>query len=266
MYYKINSTNKAFLDLIEKLLKKKITVPKETLIFYKYTNITMSVLEWVFGKQITPQERLKMNQRSLQKAIREIDRENRKLKLQDTKLTAEIKKLCKNGQIKQAKIKSKDLIRTKNYIKKFELMETKLNMINLRIQSIKTTDLMSKSVKEASGLLKAMNLGVNLPQLQKISMEFEKQNEIMDQKQEMMDDVLDDVFDEDNEDEEEEVDEFLAKIMDEIDVDLKGKLVNETPNSDLAFANSEKADESLAAPIAMGADDDLQARLNSLKR
>ncbi|CAI8499673.1 unnamed protein product [Hanseniaspora opuntiae] len=207
-----------------------------------------------------------MNQRSLQKAIREIDRENRKLKQQETKLTGEIKKMCKNGQIKQAKIKSKDLIRTKNYIKKFELMETKLNMINLRIQSIKTTDMMSKSVKEASGLLRTMNVGVNLPQLQKISMEFERQNEIMDQKQEMMDDVLDDVFDEENEDEEEEVDEFLAKIMDEIDVDLKGKLVNQTPNSDLTVTNAEAVNENPAAPIAMGADEDLQARLNSLKR
>ena len=226
----------------------------------------MSVFEWVFGKQITPQERLKMNQRSLQKAIREIDRENRKLKQQEAKLTGEIKKMCKNGQIKQAKIKSKDLIRTKNYIKKFELMETKLNMINLRIQSIKTTDMMSKSVKEASGLLRTMNVGVNLPQLQKISMEFERQNEIMDQKQEMMDDVLDDVFDEENEDEEEEVDEFLAKIMDEIDVDLKGKLVNQTPNTDLTGTNAEAVNENPAAPIAMGADEDLQARLNSLKR
>lgn len=226
----------------------------------------MSVFEWVFGKQITPQERLKMNQRSLQKAIREIDRENRKLKQQETKLTGEIKKMCKNGQIKQAKIKSKDLIRTKNYIKKFELMETKLNMINLRIQSIKTTDMMSKSVKEASGLLRTMNVGVNLPQLQKISMEFERQNEIMDQKQEMMDDVLDDVFDEENEDEEEEVDEFLAKLMDEIDVDLKGKLVNQTPNTDLTGTNAEAVNENPAAPIAMGADEDLQARLNSLKR
>lgn len=225
----------------------------------------MSVLEWVFGKQITPQERLKMNQRSLQKAIREIDRENRKLKLQETKLTTEIKKLCKNGQIKQAKIKSKDLIRTKNYIKKFELMETKLNMINLRIQSIKTTDLMSKSVKEASGLLKAMNVGVNLPQLQKISMEFEKQNEIMDQKQEMMDDVLDDVFGSEDEDEEEEVDEFLAKIMDEIDVDLKNRLGEQAPNAELPQTAAEGI-ESAASPIAMGADDDLQARLDSLKR
>ncbi len=56
---------------------------------------------------------------------------------------------------------------------------------------------MSKSVKEASGLLKAMNLECNLPQLQKISIDSKNKNEIMDQKQKMMDDVLDDVFDED---------------------------------------------------------------------
>ncbi|KAL6929004.1 hypothetical protein ACO0SA_002338 [Hanseniaspora valbyensis] len=224
----------------------------------------MSLMEWVFGKQITPQERLKMNQRSLQRAMRELDREKRKLEQQETKLVSEIRKMCKNGQIKQAKIKSKDLIRTKNYVKKFDVMSTKLNMINLRIQTIRSSDLMTKSLREATGLLNAMNRGINLPQLQKISMEFEKQNEMMDQKQEMMDDALDDVFEE--EDEEEEADEFLNQIMDEIGVDLKNKLNTNTPEENLEQNTLQEAQNEDSNRVAIGADNDLQARLDSLKR
>lgn len=40
-----------------------------------------------------------------------------------------------------------------------------------------------------------MNRSMNLPQLQKIAMEFEKENDIMDQRQEMMDDAIDDAMD-----------------------------------------------------------------------
>ena len=162
----------------------------------------MSLMEWVFGKQITPQERLKMNQRSLQRAMRELDREKRKLEQQETKLVSEIRKMCKNGQIKQAKIKSKDLIRTKN--------------------------------------------------------------EMMYQKQDMMDYGLDDVFEE--EDDEEEADEFLNQIMDEIGVDLKNKLNTNTPEENLEQNTLQEAQNEDSNRVAIGADNDLQARLDSLKR
>lgn len=223
----------------------------------------MSVMDWIFKKPLTPQERLKLNQRSLQKATRELEREKRKLEQQETKLISEIRKMCKNGQVKQAKIKAKDLMRTKNYIKKFDIMNTKLNMINLRIQTIRTGDLMSKTVREATGLLNAMNRGINLPQLQKISMEFEKQNEMMDQKQEMMDESLDDIFEE--EDEEEEADEFLNQIMDEIGVDLKSKL-NNAPAENLQSSPLQEVQNEELGKVAIGADESLQARLDSLKR
>jgi charged multivesicular body protein 2A len=47
-----------------------------------------------------------------------------------------------------------------------------------------------------------MNRQMNLPQMQRIMMEFEKQNERMEMKEEMMNDTMDDVFEGDNEEEE----------------------------------------------------------------
>ena len=43
---------------------------------------------------------------------------------------------------------------------------------------------------------------MNLPQIQKIMQEFEKQSEIMDMKEEMMNDVMDDAMGDDNDEEE----------------------------------------------------------------
>ena len=64
-----------------------------------------------------------------------------------------------------------------------------------------------------------MNRQMNLPALQRIAMEFEKENDIMDQRQEMMDDAIDDATG--MEDEEE--------VLDEIGIDL-GQAVSTHPS------------------------------------
>lgn len=48
----------------------------------------------------------------------------------------------------------------------------------------------------------AMNRQMNIPQMQRIMMEFEKQSERMDMKQEMMSDTMDDVLEGEGEEEE----------------------------------------------------------------
>ena len=65
-----------------------------------------------------------------------------------------------------------------------------------------------------------MNRGLNLPQIQKIMNEFERESATMDMKEEMMSDAVDDVMDDDLEDEEEEGDKILKQVLDEIGVDL----------------------------------------------
>ena len=74
-----------------------------------------------------------------------------------------------------------------------------------------------QSMKGATSLLAGMNRQMNLPALQRIAMEFERENDIMDQRQEMMDDAIDDVT---GLEDEEESDEVVNKVLDEIGVDL----------------------------------------------
>jgi charged multivesicular body protein 2A len=83
---------------------------------------------------MTPAERLRKHQRSLEKTQRELDRERTKLENQEKKLIQEIKKSAKNGQMGACKIQAKDLVRTRRYIEKFYSMRTQLQAISLRIQ------------------------------------------------------------------------------------------------------------------------------------
>ena len=78
-------------------------------------------------------------------------------------------------------------------------------------------------MKGATSLLGSMNRQMNLPALQRIAMEFEKENDIMDQRQEMMDDAIDDVTGLEDEEEGEEV---VKEVLDEIGVDLGQAVCN----------------------------------------
>ena len=74
----------------------------------------------------------------------------------------------------------------------------------------------------------AMNKGLNLPAIQRIMQDFEKENAMMDMKESVMSDVVDDVMNDDLEDEEEEGDKILKEVLDEIGVDLSQQVCGRT--------------------------------------
>jgi charged multivesicular body protein 2A len=84
-------------------------------------------------------------------------------------------------------------------------------------QTVRTNEQMMQAMKGATGVLGSMNRNMNLPALQRIAMEFEKENDIMDQRQEMMDDAIDDVTGLEDEAEGEEV---VEQVLEEIGIDL----------------------------------------------
>jgi charged multivesicular body protein 2A len=125
--------------------------------------MSSQIVEWAFGKRMTPAERLRKHQRALEKTQRELDRERVKLENQEKKLVADIKKSAKNGQMGPLRIQAKDLVRTRRYgcaalilllpqvadlrryIQKFYQMRTQLQAISLRIQ------VSIRQYKESSG-------------------------------------------------------------------------------------------------------------------
>lgn len=74
-----------------------------------------------------------------------------------------------------------------------------------------------QAMKGATTALGSMNRSMNLPALQRIAMEFERENDVMEQRQEMMDDAIDDAMDVG---EEEEGEEVVEQVLEEIGIDL----------------------------------------------
>lgn len=121
---------------------------------------------------------------------------------------------------------AKDLVRTRKYIRKFMLMKANIQAVSLKIQTLKSQNTMAVAMKGVTRAMQNMNKQLNLPQIQKIlhvilsysflshkvlpilsqvvffGQEFEKQSEIMDMKEEMMNDAIDDAMEDDDEEEE----------------------------------------------------------------
>ncbi|EMR63672.1 putative doa4-independent degradation protein 4 protein [Eutypa lata UCREL1] len=230
----------------------------------------MNILEWAFGKRMTPAERLRKNQRMLDKAIRELDQVRVKLEKQEKTLVTQIRQSAQKGQMGAAKIQAKDLVRTRRYVEKFYGMRSQLQKISLRLQTHRTNEQMMQAMKGATMALGSMNRSMNLPALQRIAMEFERENDIMEQRQEMMDDAVDDAMDAGLE---EEGDEVVEQVLEEIGVDLN-QAFGETPTGlQVEKAPEGRIAQAIGGPSGGGGggggdpgDDDLQARLDSLRK
>ncbi|KAF2304065.1 hypothetical protein GH714_026812 [Hevea brasiliensis] len=110
-----------------------------------------------------------------------------------------------------------------------------------------------------------MNRQMNLPSLQKIMQEFERQNERMEMVTEVMGDAIDDALEGDEE--EEETEELVNQVLDEIGIDINQELVN-APSSTVAApaAKGKVAQVETTGHYDSGIDSELQARLDNLRR
>ncbi|EFA01563.1 charged multivesicular body protein 2a [Tribolium castaneum] len=226
-------------------------------------------MEWLFGKRLTPEEMLRKNQRALNKAMRDLDREKMKMEQQEKKVINDIKKLAKEGQMDAVKIMARDLVRTRRYVKKFMLMKANIQAVSLKIQTLRSQNAMAQAMKGVTKAMQSMNRQLNLPQIQRILQEFEKQSEIMDMKEEIMNDAIDDAMEDDAD--EEESDAVVNQVLDELGLQLNDQLsgLPQTGGSLPATGQKQPAAAAAAAGGNGGvsdADADLQARLDNLRR
>lgn len=205
---------------------------------------------------------LRENQRLLNRAIRDLDRERSRMEQQEKRVIADIKKMAKAGQMDAVKIQAKDLVRTRRYIKKFIMMKANIQAVSLKVQTLKSTNAMAQAMKGVTKAMARMNSQLKLPAIQKIMMEFEKQSEIMDMKEEMMNDAVDDVLGE--EDDEEESEAIVSQVLDELGLSI-GDELSGIPGTGDPLKDKQKGKVAAADGVS-DADADLQARLDDLRR
>jgi charged multivesicular body protein 2A len=238
----------------------------------------------------TLDEQMRANKRMINKSVRELDRERNALVVQEKKIIADIKAAAKNNQMKSVKIMAKNLVRNRSYQTKFYEMKSHLQGVQMRMQTIKSTEAMARSMAGATKAMTALSKQLNLPSLTAILQEFQEETEKLGITQEVMGDTIDNVMGEVGDIDQEEM--VVNQVLDEIGIDAnsllaeapKGKIgsaanANHAPQQEVVAEGGVKDNKKNGGgappppdlgpsppPAGGGGMDDLEARLNALKR
>jgi charged multivesicular body protein 2A len=204
-----------------------------------------------FAKKKTPEQMLREYKRTIDRTVRELERERTNLQTQERKLVVEMKKMAKQNQMDTVRIMAKDLVRTRKNITKFYRMKAEMQAVGLRLQTLKSTQTMTNCMKGVTKAMIGMNQKMNVPAMRRVMMEFEKQNELMEMKEEIMNEAIDDVMDDEG-NEEEETEEMVSQVLDEIGLNFNQKIG--------------ASDTAIGVPQAEAQEEDLQARLDKLRK
>ncbi|KAG7338302.1 Snf7 family protein [Nitzschia inconspicua] len=217
----------------------------------------------LLGKEKPLKEVLRENKRMITRAIRELDREKMQLEKEEKRLTIEIKKAAKEQQMTSVKIMAKDLVRTRQYITKFIEMRSHLQGCSLKLQTVKSHHAMAEAMKSTAKAMHKMNKAVDVPAINKMMADFEKENAKTEIMQEIMGDTIDDALGDENNEEEEE--QIVNQVLDEIGISFGEELPQAS-----AMGTPGQMEASPGKVAVVEADDpalsELEARLNNLKR
>ena len=190
----------------------------------------------LFGKSLTPEEKLKQFRQSLRRSQREIEREKRRLEQQETKMKAEMKKLHAKGETESVMIIAKDMLRNRQAVRRFIKLGSQMESLGLRIETIKAQAGVNSALKGAAQAMTQLNRMVNVPQMQMIVQKFMQENEMMDMKSEMMDEAMDDIWDDEGADVEEESLSVLAQVYKDAGVPIPANIASQMTGESQAAA------------------------------
>ncbi|CAL8087331.1 unnamed protein product [Orchesella dallaii] len=117
----------------------------------------MGWFTWLVGKPINSKELLRRNQRLVNKAIRNIERERYILEKQEQKQIVEIKRVAQKNQPDVVRALANDLVRTRNHIKKLIKMKANLQGVALQLTTLEAQQSIMQAVHHATLVLRGLN-------------------------------------------------------------------------------------------------------------
>lgn len=216
----------------------------------------------LFKKKVTAKEAAKEAKRNTKREVRssqrEMEREIRELEREEKRIMAEIKQRAKQPGVKgmndpALKSMAKNLVQVRNQKDKLYSSKAHLSSIGMQATSMATQVAATAAIGNVSGAMAKANGAIDAKEMTKIMTNFQRQNEVMEVRQELMDDALTDAFDADEI--EAEADEVTGQVLAELGIEMDQKMVGLSAPSQLP--TGAEAEEVDAMP-------DLEARLDAL--
>ncbi|SNX83395.1 related to VPS24 - endosomal Vps protein complex subunit [Melanopsichium pennsylvanicum] len=171
-----------------------------------------AVQKFIFGP--SQEERVKKVQSQLRSEQRSLDREMRQIDQSSSKTKSEIKKLAKKGDVKNAKILAREVVRAQKQKNRLAVSKARLNSIHMQLQHQLAMYKVTGSMQKSTEIMKLSNQLVKLPEVSAIMRQMSAEMTKAGIMEELMEDTLDSgVLGEDEDEMEEEAQEEVDKVL-----------------------------------------------------
>ncbi|XP_059050125.1 charged multivesicular body protein 2b [Achroia grisella] len=177
-----------------------------------------------FKTEPTVKEQQRQNDRDLRKAGRDLERDKAALEREEKKLELEIKKMAKEGNNEGCKILAKQLVQLRKQKTRIYAANSKISSVQIQNKAMGANIAIANAMGTTAKTMGNMNKVMNPHQIAKDMEAFKQANAKMDMTDEMISDTLDDIMAESGD--EEETEGVVNKVLDEIGIEISGKMAN----------------------------------------
>ncbi|GBP22348.1 Charged multivesicular body protein 2b [Eumeta japonica] len=178
----------------------------------------------VTGVQEKFDKQQRANDRELRKASRDLERDKNALEREEKKLEMEIKKMAKEGNNDGCKILAKQLVQLRKQKNRVHTANSKISNVSLHNKAMSANIAIAGAMGTTAKTMGSMNKLMDPQQIAKDMDAFKQASTKMDMTDEMISESLDDIMDESGD--EEETEGIVNQVLDEIGIEISGKMAN----------------------------------------
>ncbi|XP_018323738.1 charged multivesicular body protein 2b [Agrilus planipennis] len=207
-----------------------------------------------FDSKPDPKEEQRKIDRELRKVERDMERDRRKLEFEEKKLEQEIKKAAKEGNNDACKSLALQLVQLRKQKTRSYAASGKIKSVGYQNKAMGANLKLAGAMNVAGKTMSDMNKIMKPEQIAANVNAFSREAMKMDMTEEMINDTLDDILD--DSDDEKESANIINSVLDEIGIEISGKMRQAPePSSDRIGGTSKDksrdiSDEELMAQLA----------------
>jgi len=214
-------------------------------------------MDKLFGRPKTVKEQMRDNDKALRKTERELARDRNGLERQEKQLELEIKQAAKRGDKQTATILAKQLVNLRKQKTRSHAASSKITSVGMQAKGMAAQVKMAEAMKDTTKVMGDMNKVMKPQDVMKNMQAFERESAKLGMSEEMMNDTLDDILNESGD--EEEQDAIVSQVLDEIGIEISGKMAGAPQAQKGAVGGSEATKEPGLS------DEDIEKQLEMLK-
>jgi len=161
-------------------------------------------------------------QRQIRHSVLGLEREAMRLDREENSMRSALTKLGKENKMDQATSKAKEMVRLRAHRARIYRMRENMSGLGQQLQTVQGSQRIQETVALTCKMLHGLNARFDASSVARMLAEFEKQNALFANKQEIIDDTLDQAFEVDGE--LDATSEAVLEVLEEAGLDVRSRM------------------------------------------